>query len=106
MTLPKLGSAISTDAMAQLAAIEAATRLTRRAVLENAIAMLHESMFTAPDGANLVLGYLRLDRFGELEPTDACPVCGSAYEDRGIWLRVHGSGVLTGPLCSRCASSA
>lgn len=58
-----------------------------------------------PD-AGLLLGYIHLDRYGDLEPADTCPTCGREYGASGIWLRVHQPPTLSGPLCGLCADSA
>lgn len=101
----KLGINISDASAAQLVAIGEAVRQTQTTVIERAIAMLYESVCQEPEDTAIVVGYIRMDRVGEIGAADACPVCGSEYGDRGIWMRVHATGALTGPLCSRCASS-
>jgi len=53
----------------------------------------------------LLVGYIQVDRFGDLEPTSECPECGQEFG--GLpFVRLHGDGGLSGPLCARCASSA
>jgi len=54
---------------------------------------------------SLCLGYLRLDRFGDLGPEAECPECGQPFGDGGIWLAVMGDLTLSAAVCGVCATS-
>jgi hypothetical protein len=52
----------------------------------------------------LLVGYIRVARYGDLGPDSECPECGQAFGDLPF-VRLHGDGSLSGPSCSRCANS-
>jgi hypothetical protein len=52
----------------------------------------------------LLAGYIQIARYGDLGPDAECPECGQAFG--GLpFVRLHGDGTLSGPICARCASS-
>jgi len=64
--------------------------------------------------AKLCLGYIQLDRLGDLETVDPddfdsgseCVGCGQLFHKTStVWVAVMGDGALFGPLCDLCASS-
>lgn len=73
--------------------------------IRGALTLRYEREEPAAADAGLMLGYFKLDRYGDLESADSCPGCGREYGAAGIWLCVHQSGGLSGPLCSLCADS-
>lgn len=52
----------------------------------------------------LVAGYVRLDRWGDLDASALCPECDQPFGDLP-WIAVRGNGVTDPPVCSRCATS-
>lgn len=52
----------------------------------------------------LVAGYVRLDRWGDLDASAHCPECGQPFGDLP-WIAVRANGTITSPICSRCATS-
>lgn len=61
---------------------------------------------------DVVIGWLRLDRWGELndrdEPDDppaTCPQCGGGVGAANAWLAVVADGRIIGPYCDGCAVS-
>jgi len=50
----------------------------------------------------LLVGYIELDRFGDIDSKSECPECGQEFG--GLpFVRLHGDGRLSRPICSRCA---
>ena len=54
--------------------------------------------------AALVAGYIRLDRWGDLDPASHCPECDQPFGDLP-WIAVRADGDVGPPICSRCATS-
>lgn len=54
--------------------------------------------------AELVAGYIQLDRWGDLDASAVCPECDQPFGDLP-WIAVRGNGTTTAPICSRCATS-
>jgi hypothetical protein len=52
--------------------------------------------------ANLIFGYVKLDRRGDIDESHECPECGQNLEQPYLWFREDGS---FGILCSGCATS-
>lgn len=59
-----------------------------------------------------VIGWLRLDRWGELdqrdEPGDAyatCPECGEGIDTAAAYMALLTDGTMRGPVCAGCATS-
>lgn len=54
--------------------------------------------------AELVAGYVQLDRPGDLGPDATCPECDQPYS--GLpWIAVRANGATCAPICRRCATS-
>lgn len=54
--------------------------------------------------AELVAGYIQLDRPGDLDAGAVCPECGQPYG--GLpWIPVRANGATCAPICRRCATS-
>ena len=54
--------------------------------------------------ADLVAGYVQLDRWGDLDPTSHCPECDLPFGDLP-WIAIRASGDIGPPICGRCATS-
>ena len=54
--------------------------------------------------AALVAGYIRLDRWGDLDPASHCPECDQPFGDLP-WVAVRANGDADPPVCGRCATS-
>ena len=54
--------------------------------------------------AGLVAGYVRLDRWGDLDSTSHCPECDQPFGDLP-WVAVRANGDIGPPICGRCATS-
>ena len=54
--------------------------------------------------AALVAGYVRLDRWGDLDPASHCPECDQPFGDLP-WIAVRANGDIGPPVCGRCATS-
>ena len=54
--------------------------------------------------ANLVAGYIRLDRFGDLDASAICPECDRPFGDLP-WIAILANGATCAPTCARCATS-
>lgn len=91
---------------AKLLALVEKTKLSKTALLEQAIDLLHAQVMAEP---SLILGYIQIGRTGDLEPAETdCTDCGQSCEVGGLWLRIgstHGQISMSGTLCQRCASS-
>ena len=98
--MPVLGLNVSDEAAAQLAAITERTGATRTHVLEEALRLYHERTVEP----KLIVGYVQVDRPGDVDTDEPCPVCGESFES-GMFIRLHESGTFSGPVCSRCATS-
>lgn len=62
------------------------------------------------EDAAIVVGWLRLDRWGEIDDRDeadeaiaSCPGCGQDIDTANAWMAVLSSGKLAGPYCAGCA---
>ena len=54
--------------------------------------------------AEIVAGYIQINRWGDLDPTSHCPECDQPFG--GLpWIAVRANGATCAPVCSRCASS-
>ena len=82
---------------------------TQTSVMERAITALWQSEIAKPPA---VIGWLRLDRWGELderdEPSDAYATCacGEPIDPANAWVQVVADGRVLGPVCEGCATSA
>jgi hypothetical protein len=85
--------------LARLDDLQARFGLPRADVLRECIRREHAREFPAP-----VLGYVALDRPGELDEDAECRECGQPL-GIPIYVAITGDGAVIGPLCSRCASS-
>ena len=105
MTDRKTSLNITSVQAERLAAIKARTGQTLTAILSEAIEAHWSRVLAEPA---LVLGYVKLDRSGDVAPEETiCRTCGQMCED-GIWLQVGAivnQITLHGPLCELCASS-
>ena len=54
--------------------------------------------------AELVTGYIRLDRWGDLDESAHCPECDQPFGDLP-WVAVRANGDADPPVCGRCATS-
>ena len=54
--------------------------------------------------ADLVAGYVQLDRWGDLDPTSHCPECDQPFGDLP-WIAIRANGATSSPVCARCATS-
>ena len=54
--------------------------------------------------AEMVAGYVQLDRWGDLGPTSHCPECEQPLGDLP-WIAVRANGDIGPPVCGRCATS-
>ena len=54
--------------------------------------------------AEIVAGYIQINRWGDLDPTSHCPECDQPFG--GLpWIAVRANGATCAPVCSRCATS-
>lgn len=90
---------------ANISAACAARGITQQELL----AELLESKFGNPPA---VKGWIKLDRWGELderdEPSDAyatCPECGERIDPTAAYVALLGDGRIEGPYCTACATS-
>lgn len=79
------------------AAIQAAAKQNGRSMTQEAAARLGQSL-----GADLVIGWVKLDRWGELDDKD-CPECGQEIGQAYVGLLQ--SGGTYGPVCDICATN-
>ena len=54
--------------------------------------------------AEMVAGYIRLGRWGDLDSTSHCPECDQPFGDLP-WIAVRANGDIGPPVCGRCATS-
>lgn len=54
--------------------------------------------------AEIVVGYIQLDRWGDLDPTSHCPECEQQFGDLP-WIAIRVNGATCAPICNRCATS-
>ena len=54
--------------------------------------------------AELIAGYIQLDRWGDLDPAAICPECDQPLGDLP-WIAIRANGAPHAPVCSRCATS-
>ena len=54
--------------------------------------------------AELVTGYIRLDRWGDLDESAHCPECDQPFGDLP-WVAVRANGETSAAVCARCATS-
>ena len=54
--------------------------------------------------AELVAGYIQLDRWGDLDASAVCPECDQLLGDLP-WIAVRGNGTTGAVICVRCATS-
>ena len=54
--------------------------------------------------AELVAGYIRLDRWGDLNASAPCPDCEQPFGDLP-WIAVRANGATSASVCTRCATS-
>lgn len=92
----------------QMEHIKFAARISFTDQLIRAIDRLHADLFPDPAAAAVVVGYMRIDRLGEIDaPT--CAECGQDIDlARGAFLaalKADADVTLAGPLCAACASS-
>lgn len=72
-------------------------RMSRQQLL---LAILEERYVEHP----IVVGWIQVDRAGELEPDDDCPECGQPFD--GLpWIGMMSNGSIIGPVCGICATS-
>ena len=59
--------------------------------------------------AEMVAGYVRLDRWGDLDASAHCPECDQPYGDQPYgdlpWIAIRANGDIGPPICGRCATS-
>lgn len=77
-----------------------ATGLTLTDLLTAAVPLL-ERHFRQAD---LVAGYIRLDRWGDLNASAPCPECDQPFGDLP-WISVQAKGATGAVICVRCATS-
>lgn len=70
------------------------------------------AQFVTEDRTSAVLGWVKLDRWGEIDDRDEvhdayaeCPSCGQDIDTSMAFMAVLGSGKMEGPYCAGCASS-
>jgi hypothetical protein len=56
------------------------------------------------DRKPIVLGWLKLDRWGEVDAED-CPECGQELDRRNAYVALMSDGAVYGPVCNICATS-
>lgn len=101
---PNLTLLVAPETRARMEQIKSVAGLPFVAQVEQALDLLHARMFPV-DEPIIVLGYLRVDRAGDLDDDAMCAECGYALGARGLWLRMTNDGKSFGPLCADCASS-
>lgn len=88
----------------KLDALKKSTGASLSALVIRAVDMLAAEM-TAPRH-DIVIGFIRLDRVGEIDSDATCVECERDLDlARGVWMRVHAAGDLSGPVCATCATS-
>ena len=107
----QLGLNIPAETREQMERIKEATGATFTNQVIRASEKLHADLFRDPASAAIAIGYIRLDRLGEIEAAEmTCAECGQPlHPERGAFLAVLKADediTLAGPLCSGCASSA
>lgn len=59
--------------------------------------------------AEMVAGYVRLDRWGDLDASAHCPECDQPYGDQPYgdlpWIAIRANGATDPPVCARCSTS-
>lgn len=91
--------------------IKVERRLSFTDQITEAIDRLYVDLFPDPAETAIVIGYLRLDRPGDIEPDEmTCAECGQdIHFERGAFLTVLKAGadmtLGNAPLCAACTSS-
>jgi len=87
--------------------IELLATANKRSQQQEIIARLEQSRTDA-----IVLGWLKLDRWGELDDHDdegnlsvECPECGGEIDKDAAYIGILSSGQHIGPICAGCAIS-
>ena len=76
------------------------TGLSLTAILTAAVPLLERHFRRA----EMVAGYVQLDRWGDLDASSHCPECEQPLGDLP-WIAVRANGDIGPPICGRCATS-
>lgn len=87
------------DDVARLDELQARFGLPRAEVVRMCVRLVHAQEFPPA-----CLGYVALDRPGDLDDDAECVECGQPLRSP-VFVAVMADGTIAGPLCSSCASS-
>ena len=96
----QLSTVVSPETRQAYTRLVKATKLSLTDLLTAAVPLLERHFRQA----ELVAGYIQLDRWGDLDATSICSECDQPFGDLP-WIAVRGNGITCAPVCSRCATS-
>ena len=96
----QLSTVVSPETRQAYTRLVKATKLSLTDLLTAAVPLLERHFRQA----ELVAGYIQLDRWGDLDASAVCPECDQPFGDLP-WIAVRGNGITCAPVCSRCATS-
>lgn len=99
MPNPTLGFRPDSQDVARLESLQARFGLSRADTVRECIRRVYAAEFPT-----LCLGYVALDRRGDLDEDAECIECGQPVR-HSVFVAVMADGSIEGPLCGRCASS-
>ena len=96
----QLSTSISPETKRAYDDLSEATGLSLTTLLTAGVSLLRDYYRQA----DLVAGYVQLDRSGDLDASAICPQCDQPLG--GLpWIAILANGATCAPVCSRCASS-
>ena len=96
----QLSTVVSPETRQAYTRLAEVTGLSLTDILTQAVPLLERHF----GQADLVAGYVQLDRWGDLDPTSHCPECDQPFGDLP-WVAVRANGDADPPVCGRCATS-
>ena len=100
MTRTQLSTIVSPETRQAYDRLAEATGVSLTDLLTAAVPLLERHY----QRAELVAGYVKIARWGDLDPAAHCPECDQPFGDLP-WIAILANGATCAPVCSRCASS-
>jgi len=96
----QLSSSVSPETREAYTRLARETGLGKNDLMTQAVPLLERHF----GQADLVAGYVQLDRWGDLDSMSHCPECDQPFGDLP-WVAVRANGDADPPVCGRCATS-
>lgn len=84
----------------ELSTLDALAHNSHTSRQEYVLTLIRQHISDSP--ANVILGYIRIDRRGDLDADTECPECGQDLKEPYLWFRADNT---FGVVCSGCATS-